>query len=515
MNYKKIKKEARKNIKHNYFKNVIVMFLCTLLISGISLSSKNILNVDISKVKNIEIMSNPYKSNSEIIDELLEKMGDAKETEKNVAKRFTHGVVSVIVNEITTTKSVVFSFLNSINKFLGGHVSVGIVIIISNIVLILFRTVFISVFEIGKNRYFLEQRRYLKTNIDRTLFPYKKKKTLHLALILFMKNFFLFLWSFTVVGYFIKYYEYAMIPYILAENPDIKMRDAFNLSKELISGEKFNLFKLDVSLLIYKIPGLFTFNLTNFFFTDIYSATLYSEFYMNLRNYKKENSKNFVLLNDNLLSIDNLVNTSYPKDPAKQFSILNIDYEKDYTVNQYILLFFSFSTFGFIWEVVLHLLEQGNLVNRGTLYGPWLPIYGTGGVLILSLLKKYRKSPFKLFILTVILCGIIEYSTAWYLETFKHLKYWDYSGYFLNLNGRICFEGLIVFGLGGCAFTYIFAPILVNLFDRLREHTKNILAVILITVFLLDMFYSTFVKPNTGEGITTVVDSAYITYTSR
>lgn len=506
MNYKKIKSEARKNIKNNYFKNVIVVFICTILLSGgITLSSKNILNIDLTNSSNIEILSNTYKSNSEIIDELLEKTNEEKELEKNVAKRFTHGVISLFVNEITTTKSVIFSFLNSINKFLGGHVSVGIVIIISNIVLILFRTIFISVYEIGKNRYFLEQRRYLKTNIDRTLFPYKKKRTLKLAYILFVKNLYLFLWSFTIIGVFIKYYEYMMIPYILAENPDIHLRDAFKLSKELIKGEKFNLFKIDLILLIYKIPGLFTFNLTNIFFTDIYAATLYSEFYMNLRKYKKDNLSNSKLLNDKLLDIKDIVDESYPHEETKLFSILNINYEKEYSINTYILFFFSFSIVGWIWEVVLNLVQNGTLVNRGTLYGPWIQIYGFGGVAILYLLKRFRKYPFKMFIASFILCGIIEYGTAWYLETFKHLKYWDYSGYFLNIDGRICLEGLIVFGLGGCAFTYIAAPILDNLFNKLRMHSRNIIAFILIIIFSIDMFYSSFIKPHEGEGITTEV----------
>ena len=506
MNYKKIKKEAKQNIKNNYFKSVIVIFICTILLSGgLNFASKNILNIDLTNPKNIEIINNTSKSNSEIIDELLEKTQETKDIEKNVAKRFTHGVVSVLVNEITTTKSVLFSFLNSINKLLGGYVSIGIVIIISNIILILFRTIFVSVYEIGKNRYFLEQRRYLKTNIDRTLFPYKKKKTLKLAYILFIKNLYLFFWNFTIIGYFIKHYEYIMIPYILAENPDIGLRDAFKLSKELMMGEKFNLFKLDLSLVLYKIPGLFTFNLSNIFFTDIYAATLYSEFYMNLRKYKKKELTNANLLNDKLLDIKDKVEDSYPHESSRMFSLLNIDYEKKYSLNSYILFFFCFSFGGWLWEVILNLLQNGTLVNRGTLYGPWIQIYGFGGIAILYLLKGLRKHPFYMFIASVILCGIIEYGTAFYLETFKHLKYWDYSGYFLNLHGRICLEGLIVFGLGGCAFTYIIAPILDNVFNRLRMHTKNIIALILITLFSIDMFYSSFIKPHAGDGIASEV----------
>lgn len=73
--------------------------------------------------------------------------------------------------------------------------------------------------------------------MERILFPFKMKKTFHIAFILFNKFIYQILWSFTIVGGFIKYYEYRMIPYILAENPNIKRKDAFLLSKKLTVGE--------------------------------------------------------------------------------------------------------------------------------------------------------------------------------------------------------------------------------------------------------------------------------------
>ena len=519
MNLVILKKNAKKNLKNNYFKNVIVVFICTLLISGtINLSSKNILNMDLKDVKNvkdvdikniknidiksiditnIDILNNTYKSNSEIIDELFQKIN--KKNNKKEIVNIGHDIISIIVNELTTTKSYIFSFLNSINKFLGGHISASIVIVISNILFIIFNTLFVSVFEIGKNRYFLEERKYLKTGVDRVLFPYKKRKTIHLAYILFLKKLYLFLYTFTIIGFFIKYYEYSMIPYILAENPNISKKDAFRLSKDLTNGYKLYLFKLDLSLIGYRSLGLFTFNLSNYFFTDIYVNAIYAEVYMYLRDNKYSSLKD--LLSDELLNIKDSVNEAYPDSHFKLYSLFNIDYLRDYSLNSYVLLFFCFSIFGWLWEVVLHLVQTGYLVNRGSFHGPWLPIYGFGGIAILFLLKKYRASPEKLFILSVILCGFIEYFTAWYLETFKHLKYWDYTNYFLNLDGRICLEGLVVFGLGGCAFTYIFAPIFDNLFSKIRIHLRNYLVIILLAIFSLDFVYSTFVSSNIGNGI--------------
>ena len=73
MNYKKIKIEAKKNLKRNYFKNVLVVFLCSILLyGGLNLATKNILEVDLRNKNNVEKVNN-YKENSEILDELLSK----------------------------------------------------------------------------------------------------------------------------------------------------------------------------------------------------------------------------------------------------------------------------------------------------------------------------------------------------------------------------------------------------------------------------------------------------------
>ena len=123
----------------------------------------------------------------------------------------------------------------------------------------------------------------------------------------------------------------------------------------------------------------------------------------------------------------------------------------------------------------------------------------------MDLLKKFRNKPVLLFISAFILCGLLEYSTAWYLETFKHLKYWDYTGYFLNINGRVCLEGLLVFGLAGCAFTYVIAPILDNLYSKIKPKIASILCVVLISLYLADLMY-TKVNPNTGVGISEEIE---------
>ena len=98
-----------------------------------------------------------------------------------------------LLNEVTKTNSPVFTLLNGINKILGGKISAAIIIILANILIILIRVFFLKVVEVGKNRYFLEERRY-KVELDSCLYTYKKKKNFKMSLILLKKEIYLFLW---------------------------------------------------------------------------------------------------------------------------------------------------------------------------------------------------------------------------------------------------------------------------------------------------------------------------------
>ena len=510
-NRKELKKQAKKNIKSCYFHNVIVVFICTILLAGgFNYTTKNILNVSMNNEKNNKIINNSKLSNSEIIDELLEKTYEEKKFEEKIESKYTNGVISYIINETTKTRSFTFTIMNGINKLVfEGKIGMSITIFLSGFLFFIFSVLFINTLEAGKDRYFLEERRYKKTRLERLLFPYKVKKTFHIAYILFIKYVYQFLWDFTIIGGVIKHYEYSMIPYLLAENPSLSKKDAFRLSKELTNKNKLNLFYTDLSMIGWSILKLFTFNLSGIFYSNIYKEALYAEIYMKLRSAKKRLNNLEGLLNDDALEITESVDEVCPDDryKGKIRKWLSINYDRDYSITTYILLFFTFSIFGWVWEVFLHCLNTGEFVNRGTMYGPWLPIYGFGGVLILILLKKYRGNPHLLFILAFLLCGIVEYSTAWYLETFKHLKYWDYSGYFLNIQGKICLEGLLFFGLGGCGFTYIIAPILDNLYQKINPKLKKILCIILLLLYGTDLIY-TKLNPNTGVGISEPVDKA-------
>lgn len=180
---------------------------------------------------------------------------------------------------------------------------------------------------------------------------------------------------------------------------------------------------------------------------------------------------------------------------------IKLNSERSYSLSSLVLIFFSFSAAGWLWEVFLHIFMDGAIINRGVLLGPWLPIYGTGGILILTLLKKWRCRPLRTLFLVMLLCGSLEYITGTILEILFHARWWDYNDLPFNIHGRVCLGGLLLFGFGGLIFIYIIAPKLDTLFEQISTSMKRLLCCILITFFIFDVIYS-FLFPNMGFGIT-------------
>ena len=124
----------------------------------------------------------------------------------------------------------------------------------------------------------------------------------------------------------------------------------------------------------------------------------------------------------------------------------------------YVLLFFGLAFIGWLWEVGLYLATEHAFINRGVYRGPYLPIYGAGGLALCLLLRPLRRKPVRVFLLSMALCSGLEYFTSWFLERLWGIRWWDYSGHAWNLNGRICLLGAVVFGLGGTGLVYLTIP---------------------------------------------------------
>lgn len=166
----------------------------------------------------------------------------------------------------------------------------------------------------------------------------------------------------------------------------------------------------------------------------------------------------------------------------------------------YALLFFTIAFVGWLWETLLYLATEHTLVNRGVYRGPYLPIYGIGGVILMLVLHKLRKHPFYVFFLSSFLCTVLEYCAGAWLEWKFDMRWWDYSGHVCNINGHVCLTSSVGFGLGGILIICIFQPIFNKLYHRMTIRLRIILCIICLLVFVADATYS-IAQPHTGQNI--------------
>ena len=154
------------------------------------------------------------------------------------------------------------------------------------------------------------------------------------------------------------------------------------------------------------------------------------------------------------------------------------------------LLFITYSFIGWCMEVGCKLVELKKFINRGFLIGPYCPIYGWGCILIIILLNKYTNDPLVLFIMAIVICSILEYFTSYFMEKLFKARWWDYSRRKFNINGRICLETMIPFGLLGCLIMYFVNPFFVSIYSKIPSNILIIISSVLFTIFLTDNIIS-------------------------
>lgn len=159
----------------------------------------------------------------------------------------------------------------------------------------------------------------------------------------------------------------------------------------------------------------------------------------------------------------------------------------------YTLWFFAFSFAGWIWEVLVGLVQHGHFVNRGFLYGPVLPIYGVGSIaaiVVLGPVGSALTGPIGVlvqFVTGAVFAGILEYATSWAMEQLFHARWWDYSHNRFNLNGRVCLAGMVIFGTMMVLVERLVHPVLQWITAPLSTIALLCTAAVAATVFLVDL----------------------------
>ena len=164
-----------------------------------------------------------------------------------------------------------------------------------------------------------------------------------------------------------------------------------------------------------------------------------------------------------------------------------------YFIAKYFILFIIYSFVGWILETLWVSWCNKKFIDRGFLIGPCCPIYGCGALVILIFLRHFSYSPILLFIVITLICGMLEYITSWIMEKVFKARWWDYSEKKVNLNGRICLENLLAFGVMGIALTYLINPNIETWISYLNEKQLRVISLALWTVFIVDFVVSTIV----------------------
>jgi uncharacterized membrane protein len=165
-------------------------------------------------------------------------------------------------------------------------------------------------------------------------------------------------------------------------------------------------------------------------------------------------------------------------------------------IETYFMIFIFYSVLGWMMESFGGLLKTKKFVNRGFLIGPYCPVYGWGVLFITIFLQKYVDDLPVLFIMSIVLCGTLEYFTSFFMEKIFHARWWDYKNRKFNINGRICLETLLPFGILGTTILKFVNPLYLNLIEKISNIALHWIVGILLTLIFIDTIVSFFIISN-------------------
>lgn len=166
-----------------------------------------------------------------------------------------------------------------------------------------------------------------------------------------------------------------------------------------------------------------------------------------------------------------------------------------YIFSTWLFFFYFYCFLGWVWETCYVSVLKAKWVNRGFMRGPFLPIYGSGAIVVLVFTLPFRTNPGLVFVVGMVSATILEYFTGAAMERLFHVRYWDYSNQRLNLNGHICVTSSLAWGAFSVILTlYGHTPV-----ERLASRmSTNVLEVI---VFVLTVYISIDMAESVREAI--------------
>lgn len=172
-----------------------------------------------------------------------------------------------------------------------------------------------------------------------------------------------------------------------------------------------------------------------------------------------------------------------------------IKLEKYQKLGVFAFLLLTSGLFGWIYEFIFYFLNSGMKVwyMRGGDFLPWINIYAIGAFLILIICSKFKKKPWLVFILSVVITGLLEYFSGLVIYKLIGARYWDYNTEiwnFGNIGGFVCLRSVLFFGISSFLLMYVLYPMGIYLSRIMNKKVLIVLSIFIVTIIFLDQLYN-------------------------
>lgn len=288
---KQLKDRAKKVVHKNYWTTIVVCFLIALLTGEFGTSIIGVWQSEDSMDPNyiidykkgiVKLEVDEIESNNKGIRFFFQEEDIKNTLNETQVKAFR--AIEANLNSVTKPQKYIFKIWDAITLFHINQMQQGIMLCIGAIIAFAFTVLVADPLIVGGKKYFLAIRKNHHAKIGIMANVFQKENWLNVVLIMFLRNIYNALWYLTIIGGVIKTYEYRMIPYILAENPQMGKKEVFKLSKLMMHGNKWRTFVLDISFFGWNFLSVMTFGLLSILYVNPYNAATIAELYVTLKN---------------------------------------------------------------------------------------------------------------------------------------------------------------------------------------------------------------------------------------
>lgn len=157
-----------------------------------------------------------------------------------------------------------------------------------------------------------------------------------------------------------------------------------------------------------------------------------------------------------------------------------------YHFTEWLSFFYFYCMFGWCFESAYVSLKKRRPVNRGFLKGPWLPLYGSGAILVLWLTLPFQETPVLVYLVGALGATVLEYATGEAMVRIFKVRYWDYSNQHFQYKGHICLSSTVAWGFLSLLMVYVVQAQVERLVFRLNGELVSVLTFAVTVLIVYD-----------------------------